>query len=51
MFGVGVKGTFNMGLVIMTGLSSGTLFTLFVVPAMYILLGHDHAARQQAAED
>jgi multidrug efflux pump len=33
-----------VGLVIMTGLSIGTLFTLFVVPAMYILLAREHAA-------
>jgi len=48
--GAGAVGRFNMGLVIMTGLSIGTLFTLFVVPAMYMLLGHDHAARQPAAD-
>jgi multidrug efflux pump len=31
--------------VIFTGLSIGTLFTLFVVPAVYILIGatHSHA--------
>ena len=47
--GAGAVGRFNMGLVIMTGLSIGTLFTLFVVPAMYMLLAQDHAARRQAA--
>jgi multidrug efflux pump len=31
-----------MGLVIFSGLSIGTLFTLFVVPAVYMLLGADH---------
>jgi len=31
-----------MGIVLFTGLSIGTLFTLFVVPAMYILLGEQH---------
>ena len=31
-----------MGLVIFTGLSIGTLFTLFVVPALYMLLAADH---------
>jgi multidrug efflux pump len=31
-----------MGLVIFTGLSIGTLFTLFVVPAVYMLLGAEH---------
>ena len=32
-----------MGLVIMTGISIGTLFTLFVVPAMYLFLAAEHA--------
>ncbi|MCL5024212.1 MAG: efflux RND transporter permease subunit [Nitrospirae bacterium] len=47
--GAGAVGRFNMGLVIMTGIAIGTLFTLFVVPAMYMLLGADHA-RVRAAE-
>jgi multidrug efflux pump len=34
-----------MGLVISTGISIGTLFTLFVVPAMYLLLAADHSKR------
>jgi multidrug efflux pump len=33
-----------MGLVIASGLSIGTLFTLFVVPAVYMLLAADHSA-------
>ncbi len=41
--GAGAVSRFNMGLVIATGLSIGTLFTLFVVPAMYMLLATDHA--------
>ncbi|MEM5440209.1 efflux RND transporter permease subunit [Paraburkholderia diazotrophica] len=40
--GAGAAGRYAMGLVIFTGLSIGTLFTLFVVPAMYMLLGADH---------
>ncbi len=40
--GAGAAGRFNMGLVIMTGISIGTLFTLFVVPAMYMILGAEH---------
>jgi multidrug efflux pump len=32
-----------MGIVLFTGLSIGTLFTLFIVPAVYVLLGADHA--------
>ncbi len=37
--GAGAAGRNAMGLVIFTGLSIGTVFTLFVVPAMYMLLG------------
>ena len=44
--GAGAEGRFNMGLVIMTGISIGTLFTLFVVPAMYMSLATDHAKQQ-----
>jgi multidrug efflux pump len=40
--GAGAVSRFNMGLVIASGLSIGTLFTLFVVPAFYMLLGADH---------
>jgi len=40
-------GRFNMGLVIMTGLSIGTLFTLFVVPAMYVLLAAVHTEEKE----
>ncbi|HEX5124169.1 MAG TPA: efflux RND transporter permease subunit, partial [Rhodanobacteraceae bacterium] len=42
--GAGAAGRFNMGLVIAAGLSIGTLFTLFVVPAFYLLLAADHHA-------
>jgi multidrug efflux pump len=40
--GAGAAGRNAMGLVIFTGLSIGTLFTLFVVPAMYMFIGADH---------
>ncbi len=45
--GAGAVGRFNMGLMIMTGLSIGTLFTLFVVPAMYMLLAVVHSAHKE----
>jgi multidrug efflux pump len=44
--GAGAAGRINMGIVIFTGLSIGTLFTLFVVPAFYMLLGTDHHSEQ-----
>ncbi|WP_321964403.1 efflux RND transporter permease subunit [Paraburkholderia sp. J7] len=40
--GAGAAGRNAMGLVIFTGMSIGTLFTLFVVPAMYMFLAADH---------
>jgi multidrug efflux pump len=59
--GAGSAARFAMGLVIASGLSIGTLFTLLVVPAFYMLLarrhaaeaGHEHGAfrLQQAAAD
>jgi len=41
--GAGAAGRFNMGLVIMSGISIGTAFTLFVVPAMYMFIGAEHS--------
>jgi len=41
--GAGAVGRFNMGLVIMTGLGIGTLFTLFVVPTIYMLVAAIHS--------
>ncbi len=49
--GAGALGRFNMGLVIATGISIGTLFTLYVVPAVYMMLAADHNASAHAAED
>lgn len=40
--GAGAVSRYNLGLVIASGLSIGTLFTLFVVPAMYMLIAEDH---------
>jgi multidrug efflux pump len=40
--GAGAGGRRAMGIVLFSGLSIGTLFTLFMVPAMYMLLGADH---------
>ncbi len=43
--GAGAAGRCAMGIVIFAGLSIGTLFTLFVVPAMYAFLAAEHHAR------
>lgn len=45
--GAGAVSRFNIGLVIASGISIGTLFTLFVVPAMYMLLAQEHHKNQE----
>lgn len=40
--GPGAASRFDIGLVIATGLGVGTLFTLFVVPAFYMMLSGSH---------
>ncbi|HEX4410200.1 MAG TPA: efflux RND transporter permease subunit [Xanthobacteraceae bacterium] len=40
--GAGAVSRFQMGVVIASGLAIGTLFTLFVVPAVYLILAGDH---------
>ncbi|GAC1453204.1 MAG: efflux RND transporter permease subunit [Steroidobacteraceae bacterium] len=45
--GAGAAGRRNMGVVLFTGLAIGTLFTLFVVPAMYVFIGADHGHEHQ----
>jgi multidrug efflux pump len=42
--GAGAASRFNMGLVIGSGLSIGTVFTLFVLPAVYLAIAARHAA-------
>lgn len=44
--GPGAESRFQIGLVIATGLGIGTLFTLFVVPAFYLMLGKDRSVDQ-----
>jgi len=51
--GAGAASRFAIGLVIVSGMSIGTLFTLFVVPAVYTVLARDHraaAASKRSAE-
>jgi multidrug efflux pump len=40
--GAGAASRFNIGVVIVSGLSIGTLFTLFVLPAVYLHIAEDH---------
>jgi multidrug efflux pump len=48
--GPGAVSRFDIGLVIATGLAIGTLFTLFVVPAVYLLLSSRHVRIQPDGE-
>ncbi|MBX3713738.1 MAG: efflux RND transporter permease subunit [Lysobacter sp.] len=48
--GPGAAARFSMGTVIASGMTIGTLFTLFVLPAFYIYLARDHARDPKAAE-
>ncbi len=47
--GAGAAGRQAMGWVVFCGLSIGTMFTLFVVPAMYMLLASDRSREAGAA--
>jgi len=42
--GAGAASRFSMGLVIASGLSIGTIFTLFVLPAVYLAIAGQHVA-------
>ncbi|TQF00425.1 MAG: MMPL family transporter [Spiribacter salinus] len=46
--GPGAVSRFHIGLTIATGLGIGTIFTLFVLPAFYLLLARDHNASTPA---
>jgi multidrug efflux pump len=49
--GAGAAARNSIGLVLVGGMAIGTLFTLFVIPSIYMLVARDHAAaaRQSAA--
>jgi multidrug efflux pump len=49
--GAGAVARNHMGVIMFFGISIGTLFTLFVVPAMYLLLGADHSRAEPIADD
>jgi multidrug efflux pump len=47
--GAGAVARNSIGIVLVGGMSIGTLFTLFVVPSVYVLIARDH--RREAARD
>jgi len=48
--GAGAASRYAIGLVVSTGLAIGTLFTLFVVPGVYLMVGADHSKRIAAID-
>ncbi len=49
--GPGASARFSIGIVIAAGMTLGTLFTLFVLPAVYLLLAKDHRPIAKPAPD
>jgi multidrug efflux pump len=52
--GAGAAARYDLGLVIASGMAVGTVFTVFVVPAMYLAMARDHqgdAALSAARDD
>jgi multidrug efflux pump len=47
--GAGAAARNSIGLVLVGGMTIGTLFTLFVVPALYMLFAKDHSQDRVAA--
>ena len=43
--GAGASSRFSIGIVVVAGMSIGTLFTLFVLPAVYVVVASDHSAK------
>ncbi len=48
--GAGAVARNSIGIVLVGGMSIGTLFTLFVVPSVYVLLAKDHSKDRVASE-
>jgi multidrug efflux pump len=46
--GAGAASRYSIGLVVVAGMSIGTLFTLFVLPAVYTVLAKDHVAAEHS---
>jgi multidrug efflux pump len=49
--GPGAAARFSMGMVIASGMTIGTAFTLFVLPAFYLYLAQDHSKAHAQARD
>ena len=45
--GAGAASRFSIGLVVVSGMMIGTLFTLFVLPAVYVAIATNHRAERR----
>ena len=48
--GPGAGSRNSIGIVLVTGMFIGTVFTLFVVPSIYVLLARNHALKARPVE-
>jgi multidrug efflux pump len=48
--GAGAVARNSIGIVLVGGMTIGTLFTLFVVPSLYVLIAQDHSRRVKLDE-
>ena len=48
--GAGAESRFSIGLMISVGMAVGTLFTLFVLPAIYTFLAEQHNIAEETQE-
>ncbi len=49
--GAGAEARNSIGLVLVGGMAIGTVFTLFVIPSVYMLIAKDHHAKKQLVAD
>ena len=49
--GAGAIARNSIGLVLVAGMAIGTLFTLFIVPSLYMLIAKDHSAERVVEND
>jgi multidrug efflux pump len=49
--GAGAAARNSIGLVLVGGMTIGTIFTLFIVPSLYVLLAKDHHGEGGAGEE
>ncbi len=49
--GAGAVSRYSIGLVVATGIAIGTIFTLFVVPGMYLMLADDLSKKKKDQEE